>query len=420
MTQEDKKARTFLRNIITKQQDALIAITRTLVKTPSPNPAGNTVLVADAAIKLLQSIPHAHVSRHETAPGLVNVVARIPSGRPGKRLVFNGHLDTYPLCEDLNWTVPPLGGVLKDGRLYGRGVCDMKGGIAASITAAKLLAEHRDLWRGEIVVTLAGDEECMGSRGAKWLLDNVEAAKGDAMICGDAGSPQVVRFGEKGFVWIDVEAKGVAAHGAHVHRGLNAVNRLRKALDAIETLEEMAVDMPAEVEDAIDAAADVSQASSGMGELDTLRHVTVNIGTVHGGVSPNLIPAHAKAECDLRLPLGVTTEEILAKLRTLLDPMEGIRWRIIRKCDPNYTSPTHDIVQLGLKVSKEVTGGKSVASIRVGASDTRWYRAAGIPTVVVGCSGGNMGGADEYVEVKELVQVAQAHTLMAYDFLKGC
>ncbi|KMU82698.1 succinyl-diaminopimelate desuccinylase [Coccidioides immitis H538.4] len=333
MTQEDKKARTFLRNIITKQQDALIAITRTLVKTPSPNPAGNTVLVADAAIKLLQSIPHAHVSRHETAPGLVNVVARIPSGRPGKRLVFNGHLDTYPLCEDLNWTVPPLGGVLKDGRLYGRGVCDMKGGIAASITAAKLLAEHRDLWRGEIVVTLAGDEECMGSRGAKWLLDNVEAAKGDAMICGDAGSPQVVRFGEKGFVWIDVEAKGVAAHGAHVHRGLNAVNRLRKALDAIETLEEMGG------------------------------------GYARGG-----------GGCDRCGGRRVTS-------------IVGHGWRIIRKCDPNYTSPTHDIVQLGLKVSKEVTGGRSVASIRVGASDTRWNRAAGFPTVVVGCSGGNMGGS---------------------------
>ena len=61
--------------------------------------------------------------------------------------------------------MPPLGGVLKDGKLYGRGVCDMKGGMACSMLAAALLAEHRDAWSGEIVLTLAGDEENMGSLG---------------------------------------------------------------------------------------------------------------------------------------------------------------------------------------------------------------------------------------------------------------
>ncbi|EEP82362.1 predicted protein [Uncinocarpus reesii 1704] len=263
MAQDDQQARTFLRNAIAKHQDALITTTTALVRIPSPNPPGHTAHVADAAIKLLQSIPHAHVSRHETAPGLVSVVARIPSGRPGKRLVFNGHLDTYPLCEDLHWTVPPTGGVHKDGKIYGRGVCDMKGGIAASITAARMLAEHRDLWRGEIVITLAGDEENMGSLGTKWLLDNVEEAKGDAVICGDVGSARVVRFGEKGFVWIAVEAEGVAAHGAHVHKGVNAVRHLRKALDAVESLEGTVVDGPRDVGEAIDAAAIVSESLSG-------------------------------------------------------------------------------------------------------------------------------------------------------------
>jgi succinyl-diaminopimelate desuccinylase len=155
---------------------------------------------ADVAATLLAEIDGARVDRFETAPGIVNLVAMIDSGRPGKRLVFNDHLDTFPLGEDLGWTVSPLGGTLRDGKLYGRGVSDMKGGIATSLVAARVLARHRNAWSGEIVVTLAGDEENMGSLGSRWLLENISHAKGDAMISGDVGSPLVVRFGEKGFV----------------------------------------------------------------------------------------------------------------------------------------------------------------------------------------------------------------------------
>ena len=106
--------------------------------------------------------------------------------------------------------MPPLGGVLKDGKLYGRGVCDMKGGIACSLLAAALLAEHRDAWSGEIVLTLAGDEENMGSLGTGYMMEHVPHALGDANICGDVGSPRVVRFGEKGLMWVEIEATRLA------------------------------------------------------------------------------------------------------------------------------------------------------------------------------------------------------------------
>ncbi len=103
----------------------------------------------------------------------------------------------------------------------------MKGGLACSILAAALLAEHAEAWNGEVVLTLAGDEENMGSLGTGYLLKTIPEARGDANICGDVGSPMVVRFGEKGLLWLDVEAKGAAAHGAHVHKGINAIDRLR-------------------------------------------------------------------------------------------------------------------------------------------------------------------------------------------------
>ncbi|EFQ97847.1 acetylornithine deacetylase [Nannizzia gypsea CBS 118893] len=419
MEEEQAKLRTQLRLQITQRRQDIVQAAQRLVAAPSPCPPGNTTLTAKAAIQLLtEAIPDIQVTRHEPEEGIVNVVACISSGRPGKRLIFNGHLDTFPLGEDLNWTVPPTGGVVKNDRLYGRGVSDMKGGIAASIIAATILSENRNIWSGEIVITLAGDEESMGKQGTKWLLDNVEKATGDAMICGDAGSPRVIRFGEKGFVWVDIEATGTPAHGAHVHRGVNAIDRLRKALDAVYELEKISINAPQEVLDAIDAARGISEELSGVGESNTLQCITVNTGTIKGGVSPNLVPSSAVAQCDIRIPVGVSTDFISQRLKDMLGSMEGVSWRILRTSEPNYTSPNHEICRLAEMVSTEVLGQHAICNMRVGASDSRWYRAANVPTVVVGCTPNNMGAADEYVEIDELVSISQIHTIVAYEFLK--
>jgi succinyl-diaminopimelate desuccinylase len=397
----------------------LVELTRQLVAAPSPNPPGDVTAVAAIAVAFLQKIPGAEVERYESAPGIVNVVARIAGGRPGRRLVFNGHLDTFPVGEDLGWTVPPFGGVLRDGRLYGRGVSDMKGGIAASMIAARALAEQRASWPGEIVVTLAGDEENMGSLGTRWLLDNVPHARGDAMICGDVGSPQIVRFGEKGLLWIDIEAAGSPAHGAHVHKGINAIDRLRAALDALKRAESIRADAPPQVAAAIAAAKPVSEPLSGIGEADTLARVTVNIGTVAGGISANLVPASARASADIRLPIGVSTAAVEARLREWLGAIDGVSWRVIRRYEPRYTDPNHEIVRAVAHAAGEVLGARPVVNMRVGASDARLYRMDGIPSVVFGCTPFNMGGPDENILIEELVAVAKVHALAAFDFLNA-
>jgi succinyl-diaminopimelate desuccinylase len=401
------------------QRDALLDATRRLVAAASPNPPGDVSMAAGAAESLLRTIPGAVVSRHETAPGIVNLVARIDSGRPGRRLVFNGHLDTYPIGENLGWTVPPLEGVTKAGKLYGRGVCDMKAGIAASIIATMVLAGRLDTWCGEIVITLAGDEETMGQLGTQWLLDHVDGAHGDAMVSGDVGSPLVVRFGEKGLFWIEVSATGKAAHGAHVHKGVNAIDRLRAALDAVKRLEDLPFDSPREIADAVALAAPVSEPMSGPGESSVLQRITVNIGTIDGGVSPNLVPTEARAQGDIRIPVGFSTQEITEFLDEALGTMEGVRWKVLQKYEPTFTSPQHEIVQLGLAASARVTGSVPVANMRVGASDARLYRAAGVPSIVLGCTPYGMGAADEHVVIEELVDVTKIHTLLAHGYLQS-
>lgn len=395
------------------------ALTRRLMAVPSPNPPGDVRACAEEAAAILRDLaPAAEVSLHATSAEVTNLVARIRGAGPGRILAFNGHLDTYPVNEALPWTVDPLAGEVRDGRLYGRGSADMKGGIAASILAFALLHDHRTAWRGEAILTLAGDEETMGPLGTKWLLDHVPGlARADGVVIGDAGSPRVLRFGEKGFLWVEVEAAGRAAHGAHVHLGENAIDRLRAALDAVTALRALPVAAPPAVTAAIAAAKPVSEPLAGAGEAEVLGGITVNIGQVSGGTAPNLVPASARAFCDIRLPVGVTCAAAEAALRAGLDGLPGIAWRVLRRFEPNHTDPAADLVRLAHRAAEEVLGGAVAVNMRVGGSDARWFRMAGLPTVVYGPTPHNMGGADEWVEIAELEAVARVHALAGFDLL---
>lgn len=396
--------------------EQVVDLTRALVATPSPNPDGDTRAVAALAADLIRThVDGAEIELHPGSSEIVNVVARIRGAGPGRRVVFNGHLDTYPVGRPEQWTVDPAGEI-RDGRLYGRGAADMKGGIAASIVAMAALAEQRAHWRGEVVLTLAGDEETMGPLGTKLLLDQVPHATGAATIIGDAGSPMVARFGEKGFIWIEITAEGKAAHGAHVHLGVNALDRLRTALDHVSALRDLPVAMPDQVQRAIAAAKSISEPLCGAGEADVLSAVTVNIGIVSGGTSPNLVPSSAHAAVDIRLPVGVAAASVLDRLQQVLD-LPGITWRALRCFEPNYTDPDHRLIQCCAAAATDIIGTAPAVNMRVGGSDSRWFRMAGIATVVYGPTPHNMGAPDEYVEIAELGIVSRVHARTAFDFL---
>jgi succinyl-diaminopimelate desuccinylase len=396
--------------------DQVIDLALPLIATPSPNPDGDTRAVATLAADLIRRhVGGAEIELHPGSQDIVNVVARIRGTGPGRRVVFNGHLDTYPVGTPAQWSVNPAGEI-RDGRLYGRGAADMKGGIAASVVAMAALAEQRAHWSGEAVLALAGDEETMGPLGTKLLLDSVPHATGAATIIGDAGSPMVARFGEKGFIWIEIAAEGKAAHGAHVHLGVNAMDRLRVALDRVSALRDLPVAMPDQVRSAIAAAKSISEPLCGPGEADVLTSVTVNIGIVSGGTSPNLVPSAAHAAVDIRLPVGVAAETVLASLRQWLD-LPGITWRVLRCFEPNYTDPDDELIRCCAAAAAEIMGKAPAVNMRVGGSDARWFRMADIPTVVYGPTPYNMGAPDEYAEIRELGIVSRVHALTAFDLL---
>ena len=413
----ENPARMHLLSRITAFQERLIEHSIALIGVRSENPPGDTRLLAEKIAHILSEIDGIELDLVTAEEPIINLVARLKGKQPGRRLILNGHLDTYPVGDPMLWTIDPLAGIQKEGRLYGRGISDMKGGIAASMMALFLLAECREAWTGELVMTLAGDEETMGKLGTYHLLQTVPHAQGDAMICGDAGSPGILRFGEKGFIWLEVCAVGKSAHGAHVHLGENAIERLNTALATLFTLRAMTAPAPAGVNAAIMAAQPISERLSGRGETLVLTSVTVNIGMIEGGQAPNLVADAARAVLDIRIPVGLTVAEIEQQIETLLAPLPGIDFSINRRYEPNWTSPDHEIIKVTAANSREVLGVDPVVTMRVGASDARLYRGFGIPSVVCGLTPYNMGAADEYIMIADLIALGKIHTLSAFDYL---
>ena len=395
----------------------LQALCRSLVRTPSENPPGDTTALAAHIEAFLVALPGVQVRRVVAKDKAVNLIARLPFARPGRRLLMNGHLDTFPAGD--GWSRERFGGAIEDGRLYGRGACDMKAGLTAMLMTAKLLAEKPAGLAGELVLAFVSDEETGGTWGTQYLLANIPESRGDAMLSADAGSPSVVRFGEKGQLWIEVTARGKSNHGAHVHLGENAIVRLLRALDALRSLESLPVPIPRDVLSAMREAKPLSEAISGAGEFDTLTHATVNLGTISGGIAVNIIPDLATARADIRFPPGLTLKEILAQIESRLGGLQGIAWKVLSSHEPNVTQPSEEIVRLVLEHARAVTGAPVVANMRPGFSDSRFYRAAGIPSVVYGPAPNNMGGADEYVLLADLRAVFAVHARVAAAFLAG-
>jgi acetylornithine deacetylase/succinyl-diaminopimelate desuccinylase-like protein len=293
----------------------------------------------------------------------------------------------------------------------------MKAGLAAQLMTARVLATHLDRLSGELVLAFVSDEETGGTWGTQYVLANVPEARGDAMISADAGSPRVARFGEKGQLWIELVAHGVANHGAHVHLGDNAIVRLMRAIDSLRAMEAMPCPIPADVLAAMRDAQPVSEPMSGAGELDTLSRVTVNVGTVAGGVAVNIIPDRATARLDFRFPPGLALADITAEIARRLADHARVELAVLSSHEPNVTPPGHEIVQTVLRHAQRGADGPVVANMRPGFSDSRFYRAAGIPAVVYGPAPNNMGGPDEYVLLEDLREVFRVHVLAAAQYL---
>lgn len=410
--------RTALLERIDADQDGALRLVSEIVRRPSENPPGDVREVTTYLATYLRGRGLApRVIEPRPGDGLLNVVASVDGAGPGRHLILNGHTDTFPVGDRSLWSGDPFSGLVADGRIHGRGVADMKGGLAASVCAFCLLAEVRHAWRGRLTLAIVCDEETMGPWGANFLVDHDPKLRGDAVIIGEPSSPRTVRFGERGFVWVRVVTRGQSSHAAYPHHGWNAIAGMVAILAELRGLEARPWPVPDEVLRQIDAARAATDELLAPGATDVLSSVNVNLGTIRGGTKINLTADHCEAEVDLRLPPGVAGAAMLQQVGRIVRGQRGATYEVLGRSEPNYSPPDHELFQVVSRAVTEVCGAPPALNIGAPGTDSRVFRRVGIPVAVFGPRPYNLGAADESITVADYLDTVRVHALSALDFL---
>ncbi len=328
----------------------------------------------------------------EIDKGRYNTVGVLKGAGKGRSLMINGHLDTVGYDY---MTIEPLKPSLKDGKLYGRGTNDMKGGLAASLSALKAVVDSGNQVQGDIIVAAVCDEE-YASIGTTHLMKKTIV---DAAIIGEPSGLNIVRC-HKGFAWVDIETKGFAAHGSQWQTGIDAVAKMGRVLTGIET---------------IDAS------------LREKRHKLTGPASVHasiikGGLELSTYPDKCLLQIERRLIPGESKKDVEEELDLLLKD-------IVAK-DPKF-SGSHNItfyrapmeVPADTEICKTiVNAGRKVMGVKpsfIGSSgwmDTQIIWSKGIPAVSYGPIGEGSHAAVEWVDLKSVMDAARVQELVLKDF----
>ena len=368
-----------------------------LIRARTVNPPGDE----HRAAKILTDFCRRHgipYTTHEKAPGRTNVVARIGEGRP--RIVVPVHLDTVPAGD--GWTTDPFEPVVENGRLIGRGAKDNKGPLAAMMLAARYLKEHEKGLAGQFILVGAADEEAGSALGMDYLLET-GAVEADAAIVPDAGhNMRIIDVGEKGLLHLVVRAVGRQAHGSQPDRGASA---LWPVVDFLGRIRHWIPPAP---------------------PTDLFTPPTLNIGAIHAGSVPNMVPGLCECLIDIRYLPGTDGQAILGHLRGVLVEVAaasaGVHMdlEVLSHQVPTLVAPEHPIIACLERQTEEVTGHRPRRLGQPGATVAKFLILRGVPAVGFSCGPeGAEHTAGEWVDLAELAQFAEVMTRVILDFLRG-
>ncbi|MEA2284996.1 MAG: succinyl-diaminopimelate desuccinylase, partial [Solirubrobacteraceae bacterium] len=378
------------------RRDELLDLCAQCVRIPAVNPPGDTTAIAAHARAFLER-HGVRADVHEPRAGSPNLVATLGARDARPNLVVNGHLDTFPVAAGPWAHGDPFSGARADGRIYGCGASDMRGGLAAILFAAAVLKPREDAFAGRVTLVLSSDEETGGRFGTGWLLEHVEGVAGDACLVADQCGTDRVAVGEKGMCFLTVRTRGRSSHAAYgsAESANHRLLTVARAMLALERLEPP------------------GGAAATAGPED---RVTVNVGRLEGGVSPNLVAGAALARIDLRLPVWLSTAGLLAEVdRVVQQTRVECEIEVDLLAEPNATAVDAPVVRSALGAARLATGREARPVVRVGASDARLFRAAGVPTAVYGPAPNNMGAVDEFVGCEDVVTTARVHAAVMLD-----
>jgi succinyl-diaminopimelate desuccinylase len=411
---EDRKAKLLAR--IEADRDLLIGFLRDFIRCASPNPPGDTRAAAAHIGRLLDArgVSYRVIAPNEAMP---NLVASFDAGKPGRHLALNGHIDVFPVGDGAGWTRDPWGGELIDGKIYGRGACDMKCGTTASIFTFLYLDEIKDALHGRLTLSAVSDEETFGPWGARYLFEHHPEMIGDCCLNGEPSSPWTVRFGEKGPLWLAFTVKTPGAHGAYTHASKSATAIAAKVIGELESLTEIPAPEASNLAAALDQAAAVIDQAYGAGASEIVRRVTVNPGLVQGGLKVNMVAAECRFEVDIRLPNGLEAPAVLALVDRIVARHPEVSYQQMLYNPPSWCPPDSEMVELVRANARAVSGIDPTPVISLGGTDARLWRYQDIPAIVYGPAPTGMGSTDEHVSLEQFFHVVKCHVLSAYDYM---
>jgi len=346
----------------------------------------------------------------EVEPGRQNIIATVDSGNPGPVLMLEGHTDVVSEGERSSWSRDPFGAQIADGRIYGRGACDMKGGVAVALLTAKAFRTSKIPFRGKIRLGFVCDEEGM-MIGIKDFIRKGHADDVSAALVPEPEENQLC-ISMKGAMRAVVRVHGKMAHGCMPLTGINPNTRLARTILAFEQLE--------------------SAEKERCGEDPYLGWPSITFTVIQAPPAGepaqlNVMPAEAIGYVDIRTIPAQDHEALRAQLKKILGDLG--------KQDPDYhgeiefiedrpvvaIEKEEPIVTCSASAYRDVTGKEPVYNGVPGATDGTFLNAwKGIPCLVNGPGPRHLPHQrDEYIEIEELVEAARVYVVAAHRFLNA-
>ncbi len=414
---------------IASRREELIALTQELVRMPTLNPPGHGYLEICEYLekRLKQSGFETELVRAKGTPGdsekypRWNVVARREGKTQGPCVHFNSHIDVVEVGQ--GWTHDPFGGELKGGNIYGRGTCDMKGGLAASIIAVEAFIALFPDYAGAIEISGTADEETGGFGGVAYLAERgyFSPDRVDHVIIPEPLNKDRICLGHRGVWWAEIETKGHIAHGSMPFLGDCAVRHMGAVLAEMErelypALAKRRTTMPVVPEGA--------------------KQSTMNINSFHGGLDEPeegftgfpaaIVPDSCRMIIDRRYLIEEQPEEVAQEIVDLLERVKSRRpefdyeLREMWQVAPTMTKKDAPVVTSVARAIGEVMGREPEYVVSPGTYDQKHIDRIGRMKNCIAYGPGILDLAhqpDEYVGVDDMVQAAQVMALALVDLL---
>ena len=405
---------------IESRRDELVELTRDLIRFPTVNPPGEAYRPCAEYLGdrlkargfAVEYVRAAGTPGDEDRYPRINVIARRESG-PGPCVHFNSHIDVVQAGS--GWTLDPFAALVKDGKVFGRGACDMKGGLAASVIAVEALIDSGEPLPGTLEISGTADEESSGYGGVHYLAQRgyFSRPRVDHVIIPEPLNVDRVCIGHRGVWWAEIETHGRQAHGSMPFLGDCAVRHMHAFVEKLERdlypkLAQRRTDMPV--------------VPSGA------RQSTLNINSIHGGAAEAsgypapCVPDSCRMVIDRRLLIEEEMNDVKLEVRQLLEQLAAERrdfrftLRDIHEVRPSMTDRNGPVARTTAAAIRRVLGREPEFICSPGTYDQKHIDRVGKLHDCIAYGPGILDLAhqpDEYVVIDDMVNSAQVMALAA-------